>query len=303
MDVLTTTDLTKSYNGQTVVDRVNITITAGEIFGLIGENGAGKTTLMRLITGLSRPDSGQINLFSASTPSELAQARRRLGSVIETPAVYPNLTALQNLECHRLQCGVTDKRASGRVLEQVGLADTGKKKAHAFSLGMKQRLGLALALVTRPDFVILDEPINGLDPIGVIEMRDLMHNLSSQGVTVLISSHILAELSQVATRYAIIHRGRILTTLTQAQLHEQCSRALAITVDDTAAAVVSLETRLGIRHYKVVDAQQIRVYEQLDNPVGVATALAQAGIQVTRIVEVGDTLEDFFLATIQGATK
>jgi len=303
MDVLTTKDLTKSYKGTTVVDQVNLTIGAGEIFGLIGENGAGKTTLMRLITGLTRADSGQVGLFSETTPAGLARARRRLGSVIETPALYPNLTAHQNLECHRLSCGITDQGASARVLAQVGLAEAGKKKVRAFSLGMKQRLGLALALVTQPDFVILDEPVNGLDPTGVIEMRDLIHALSAMGVTVLISSHILAELSQVATRYAIIHRGRILTTLTNAQLHEQCARALEIRVDDTAAATVQLETALGISNYKVVDAGQIRVYEHLDNPVGVATALTQAGVNVTRLTEVGDTLEDFFLATIQGATK
>ena len=303
MDVLTTTDLTKSYNGQTVVDQVNLAIATGEIFGLIGENGAGKTTLMRLITGLSRPDSGQVNLFSATTPSGLAEARHRVGSVIETPAMYPNLTAHQNLECHRLQCGITDTGASARVLEQVGLTKAGKKKAHAFSLGMKQRLGLALALVNQPDFIILDEPVNGLDPMGVIEMRDLIRALSAQGVTVLISSHILAELAQVATRYAIIHHGRILTTLTSEQLHERCSRALAITVDDTAAAAVALETALGIHNYRVYDASQIRIYEQLDNPVGVTTALTQAGVRVTRIAEVGDTLEDFFINTISGATK
>jgi ABC-2 type transport system ATP-binding protein len=218
MTVLRTTNLTKRYGSTVAVDDVCLTVEKGDIFGLIGQNGAGKTTLMRLVAGLTFAGGGEIELFGKTDPSGLNDGRRKMGCVIETPAFYPNLTAEQNLEYYRIQRGITDKTAVRKSLELVGLTDTGKKRFKHFSLGMKQRLGLALALLNDPEFIILDEPTNGLDPIGIIEMRDLMKSMNERGVTLLVSSHILTELAQVAARYAVIHKGKIVKSFTQEDL-------------------------------------------------------------------------------------
>lgn len=303
MTVLKTQNLTKRYGGKAAVDNVTLTVEKGDIFGLIGQNGAGKTTLMRLVTGLSFAGSGEVELFGETTVSGLAQARRRLGCVIEMPALYPNLTAEQNLEYYRIQRGIPDKGAGHKSLEMVGLTDTGKKKFKNFSLGMKQRLGLALALLSSPDFIILDEPANGLDPMGIIEMRDLMKRLNEQGITLLVSSHILTELAQVATKYAIIHHGKLVRNITQEQLREECKRALSVTVDDTAKASVILETALGIKSYKQVGANELRVYESLGNPAEVTFQLNQGGVRVASLHEVGDSLEDYYAKIIGGESK
>jgi len=303
MTVLRTQNLTKRYGGTTAVDNVSLTIEKGDIFGLVGQNGAGKTTLMRLITSLAMPDSGDIELFEQTGPGGLDSARKRMGCIVEMPALYPNLTAEQNLEYYRILRGIPDKSVLQRSLELVGLTDTGKKKFRNFSLGMKQRLGLALSILNSPDFIILDEPINGLDPLGIIEMRDLMKRLNEQGITLLISSHILAELAQVATRYAIIHQGRLVREITQEQLREECKRALTVTVDDVAKAVVILETELNIRDYKQVSANELRVYEYLDNPAEINLRLSTGGVRVFSLFEIGDSLEDFYARIIGGESK
>lgn len=303
MTILKTQNLTKRYGSQAAVDNVSLVVEKGDVFGLIGQNGAGKTTLMRLITSLAHPDSGEIELFGQTGHVGLTNARRRMGCVIEMPALFPNLTASQNLEYYRIQRGIPDKTAVQKSLDMVNLTDTGKKKSKNFSLGMKQRLGLALAILSSPDFVILDEPINGLDPMGIIEMRDLMKSLNEQGITILISSHILSELSQVATKYAIIHHGRLVKSITQEQLHEECKRALSVTVDDAARAAVVLEETLGVHNYKQVSANELRMYEYLDNPSEVTFRLNQAGVRVASLHEVGDSLEDYFTKIIGGEKK
>jgi len=301
MTVLKTHNLTKRYGGKAAVDNVSLTVEKGDIYGLIGQNGAGKTTLMRLVTSLANPDSGSIELFGQTTG--LDAARTRIGCVVETPALYPSLTAVQNLEYYRILRGIPDKSVVQRSLELVSLTDTGNKRFKNFSLGMKQRLGLALALLNSPDFIILDEPVNGLDPMGIIEMRDLMKKLNGQGITIFISSHILTELSQVANKYAIIHDGRLVRNLTQSELREECKRALAVTVDDAAKAAVILETALNIRNYKQIAANELRLYEYLDNPAEVTFRLSQGGVRVASLHEVGDSLEDFFTKTIGGESK
>ena len=300
MTVLRTQNLTKRYGGTAAVDDVSLTIEKGEIFGLIGQNGAGKTTLMRLVTSLTRPDSGSIELFGQESEAGLSAARARMGCVVEMSALYPNMTAVQNLEYYRKQRGIPNKNIVEKSLELVGLTDTGKKKYKNFSLGMKQRLGLALSVLSNPDFLILDEPVNGLDPMGIVEIRGLMKNLNERGITILISSHILAEISQVATKYAIIHKGRIVKSLTQEQLREECKRALAVTVDDAKRAAVVLETNLNIRDYKQVGTNELRLYEFLDNPSEVSFCLNRNGVRVSSLQEVGDSLEDYFAKTIGG---
>lgn len=303
MAILRTQNLTKRYGGKPAVDNVSLSVEKGDVFGLIGQNGAGKTTFMRMVTSLSRPDEGEIELFGETEPSKAGAARRRMGSVIETPALYYNLTAAQNLEYCRIQRGIADKKRPHECLETAGLTGTGKKKARDFSLGMKQRLGLALAILGRPDFLILDEPTNGLDPTGIIEMRDLIKRLSEEGITLLVSSHLLAELAQIANKYAIIHHGRLLKLLTKEELHEECKQALAITVNDAAKAAALLETAPGIGDCKQVSANEIRIYGYEGDPAEINARLVQEGVRVSYIREVGDSLEDYYTKIIGGGSK
>ncbi|MCL2807048.1 MAG: ATP-binding cassette domain-containing protein [Coriobacteriia bacterium] len=303
MDVLRAQSLTKRYKNIAAVDNVSLTVERGDIFGLIGQNGAGKTTLMRLVASLTFPHSGQIELFGETTERGLAQARLRMGCIIEMPALYPNLTAVQNLEYCRIQSGIPDKTSVQKALEKVSLTDTGKKKFKDFSLGMKQRLGLGLALLKNPDFIILDEPINGLDPTGIIEMRNLIKDLNDQGITLFVSSHILTELAQVATKYAIIHKGKLLKTMTQEVLREDCKRALSVIVDDVARTSVILENEMNIHLYKQISANEIRVYEQLEHSAEVNYRLNLAGVRVSSLYEVGDSLEDYYKNIIGGESR
>jgi len=303
MNILETKNLTKTYGGKAAVNNVSLAIQKGDIYGLIGQNGAGKTTLMRMITSLSSPTSGEIKLFGESTPTGLQNARRRMSAVIETPALYPYLTAAQNLEFYRIQRGIPDKKVITKALEFVGLTDTGNKKFKNFSMGMKQRLGLALVTLSNPDFVILDEPINGLDPMGIVEIRKLIQELHKQGITILISSHILTELSLVATKYAFLHDGKLVKNLTQSELQEECKTALAIVVDDAQKAAAILETALNIRNYKQISENELRIYEQLDNSAEITTQLILGGVRLSSTKEVGDSLEDYFKNVIGGGVQ
>jgi len=300
MTVLKTRNLTKRYGNTAAVDNVSLAVEKGDVFGLIGQNGAGKTTLMRLVASLSRPDGGEVELFGETTPAGLMKARARMGCVIEAPALYPNLTAAQNLEYYRILFGMPDKTKVSKSLEQVGLSDTGKKKFKNFSLGMKQRLGLALAMLNSPDFIMLDEPINGLDPTGIIETRDLIKRFRQEGVTILISSHILSELSHVATKYAVIHNGRLIKTVTSERLNEECKRYLAVTVDDAEKAAFILETQLKIYDYKQTNKNELRLYEFSGDPSEVTFRLNSGGVRVSSVGEAGDSLEDYFIKTIGG---
>ena len=215
--------LCKKYGAALALDNVDITIKRGEIYGLIGENGAGKTTLMRIMSGLVFKTSGEISLFETSDKNSLAKQRQRIGFIVETPAIYPDMTATENLEVQRLQRGISGKACIEKALHMVGLTNTGTKKAKHFSLGMKQRLGLAAALLSEPEFLVLDEPVNGLDPTGIVEIREILKKLNNEhGTTILISSHMLGELYQLASCYGFIHEGKILEQITLAQLDERC---------------------------------------------------------------------------------
>ena len=303
MEVLKTQGVTKLYGGKAAVDNVTLSVHKGDIFGLIGQNGAGKTTLMRMAASLTWADSGHIELFGESRPAEMAAARTRMGSVIEIPALYGNLTAHQNLEYYRRLRGINDKSRINEALQRVGLTDTGNKKFKNFSLGMKQRLGLAVAILGQPEFLILDEPINGLDPTGIVEMREFIRQLNKEGITILISSHILTELAQVATRYAIIHHGKLLKLLTQAELLEDCKQALLVVVDNATKAGEVLESTLGIRDYERTDDTHLRIYEHVSDPAEVTFRLNQAGVRVASIQEVGDGLEEYYTNIIGGGTR
>jgi len=298
--VLKLNRITKIYGKVKAVDDVNMTIKKGDIYGLIGKNGAGKTTLLRMVASLVFADSGEIELFGETTEAGLQEARTRMGSVIEMPALYPNLTAVQNLEYYQRIKGIPNKSIIGEKLELVGLTDTGKKKFKDFSLGMKQRLGIALALLNNPDFIILDEPINGLDPAGIVEMREFLKKLNQeQNITILISSHLLTELSLVATRYGIIDKGRLIKELTDDELKEACKQSLVVTVDDASKAVSVLETIIGIKNFKVVSASEIKIYDATCDSAEINYQLVSNGVRVLNIKEMGDSLEDYFMSLIE----
>lgn len=297
--VLKLTNVTKTYGNKAAVDHVNMTIKKGDIYGLIGRNGAGKTTLTRLITGLSFADKGEIQIFGETTEVGLSEARSRLGCIIEMPAFYPNLNARQNLEYYQRVKGIPNKQVVEETLKLVGLTDTGKKKFKNFSLGMKQRLGIALALLNSPDFIILDEPINGLDPTGIIEMREILKYLNQEKqITILISSHILTELSMVATRYGIINEGKLVKEVTNEELKEDCQRSLAIVVDDVPKATSVMETILKTAKFKVISDCEIRLYDYLDNPAEVSQQLVKNDVRISSVSEIGDSLEDYFMSLI-----
>lgn len=298
--ILATHGLSRSYGRISALDRVSLTVKKGDIYGLVGRNGAGKTTLMRLVTGQSTPTSGEIKLFE-KTGRELKQARSRTGAMIEIPSFSPFLTARENLEYYRIQRGIPGKNVVDEVLEQVDLLSAGKKKFKAFSLGMKQRLGLALALMNHPDLLILDEPINGLDPEGVAEFRALLLRLNRERqTTILISSHILTELSSVATCYGFLEQGRLLEEISAATLHERCRVCLHLTVDDAAKAAAVLERDLGISRFEVRPGNVMELYELLDQPQKVSAALAAGGVALLGMEQKGNDLEAYFLNLIGG---
>ena len=259
--ILKTYNITKKYGNQLAVDNVNMTIKKGEIYGFIGQNGAGKTTLIRLITGLIHKSAGEIELLGANGENELNKARTMIGSLIETPSFYTNMTARENLEVSRLVRDIPGKKCVDEVLDLVGLKDVEKKKVKNFSLGMRQRLGIANALMGNPKLLILDEPINGLDPMGIIEIRELLKKINKEkDMTILISSHILSELSELATTYGIISKGKLIEEITAKELSEKCRQYISLKVDDTSRAVTLLERELGISDYEVLENKNIKVF-------------------------------------------
>ena len=300
--VLKTNNLTKQYNKNVVLDNVNITIKKGDIYGLIGRNGAGKTTLMKIITTLASPTSGTFELFNTSSENdELFDNKKRVGSLIEYPAFYPNLSAYDNLKYYTIQRGIVDKNQINKVLELVNLTGTGKKKVKTFSLGMKQRLGTALAILNSPDFVILDEPINGLDPIGISELRDTFKKLSDNGITLLISSHILSELYLLANEFGFLENGKLIKELSKEELDLECSKCLVIKTDDSKKVSVLLEKELNTNNYKVINNEEIRVYDYTDDSDKVSDVLVNNKIKIKGFYESGISLEEYFKEIIKEA--
>ena len=232
--VLKTTKLSKVYGSQVAVNNVNMTIRKGDIYGFIGKNGAGKTTLIRMIVGLIHKTSGEIELLDATSEADLDKSRKMIGSLVETPTFYKSMTARENLEISRLVRGIPSKKEIDEVLDLVGLNDTGKKKVKNFSLGMRQRLGIANALLGNPKILILDEPVNGLDPVSIVEIRELLKKINKEkDITILISSHILGELSELATCYGIINNGNLIEEISGKELNEKCRQYIEVVVNDT----------------------------------------------------------------------
>ncbi len=299
--ILKTTKLTKKYKDFTALDHVNITINKGDIYGLIGRNGAGKTTLMKTITTLVNKTSGEFELFGV-LDNNLTEAKRRIGCLIENPAFYPNLTAYQNLKYYAIQKGIVNLQQIDEALSIVGLEEAKNKKFKTFSLGMKQRLGIAFAIMDNPDFIILDEPINGLDPIGISDLRDTFKRLNEEkNITILISSHILSELYTIATKFCILEKGKIIKELTKEELDIECSKCIVIKTDDVKKVSNVIETDLKTTNYKVIDKGEVRLYDYLDHADKVNKALSQKDINIMSLYETGISLEDYFKNVIKEA--
>jgi len=299
--ILVARNLKKQYGQFTALNNVNFSIEKGQIYGLVGRNGAGKTTLLRLITGQTFATDGEIELFNQTAETGLNKVRKRTGAIIETPGFIPFFTARQNLEYYRIQRGIAGKECIGTILHEVGLNNTGKKKFKEFSLGMKQRLGLALAMMNNPDFLILDEPINGLDPMGIAEIRKLIIKLNQEkGITVIISSHFLTELSNIATHYGFIEKGNIVEQISAIDLQSKCQDCLEIKVNDISKLTALLEKELNCKEYQVLPNNILRVYKFMDNPSKISNLIVNNHIELLSIDVKGSNLEDYFINLIGG---
>lgn len=297
--VLQTQSLTKRYRRGKALDGLTMAVPKGAIYGLVGKNGAGKTTLLRLICGLQEPSSGSYSLYGVSNDrKELLKVRRRMGAVVETPSIYLNMSAGENLEQQALILGLPDVNGLGELLELVGLENAGPKKAGHFSLGMRQRLGLAVALVGDPDFLVLDEPTNGLDPQGIVDLRELILKLNRERrVSFLVSSHILGELSRTATHYGIIDRGRMVKELSARELEQSCRKRLVLQVTDTAALARTLD---GLHlEYKILSDSEAELFAK-PNVTRLAAALSEAGCEILDLREKDENLESYFLSLVGG---
>jgi ABC-2 type transport system ATP-binding protein len=291
--VLQTNDLTKMFGKKAAVNGVTLSVRRGDIYGFIGRNGAGKTTMIRLIAGLAHPTKGSIRLFEKE---DLDIQRRKTGTMIENPAVFSGMTARQNLHYYCRLLGLDPANTIDDMLALVGLGDAGKKKAKNFSLGMKQRLAIAIALLDNPEFLMLDEPINGLDPSGIKEIRELVLKLNKErSITILISSHILGELSKIANRYGVINNGVMVDEFTNEELEGRCKGELEIKVDNVELAVTILSKQIEASNIRVIDERTIRITQDLDKAGIFNTELAKNGVAVSSSITVGQDLEDYFM--------
>ena len=299
--VLTTENLGKQYRHFKALGGLTMHVPKGAIYGFVGRNGAGKTTLIRLICGLQEPTSGSFTLYGTkNSDRNIVRARRRMGAVVETPSIYLDMTAEDNLRQQYLILGLPSFDGIPELLKLVGLENTGKKKAKHFSLGMKQRLGIAIALAGDPDFLILDEPTNGLDPQGIIEMRELILRLNREKqITVLISSHILDELSRLATHYGIIDGGRMVKELSAQELENACRKCMRMEVTKVTALARVLDG-MGI-DYKILSETQADVYAKV-NISQLTLALAKESCEVVSIEERDESLESYFVSLVGGGS-
>lgn len=297
--ILETHNLGKRYKDFKAISNLNMQIPKGAIYGLVGKNGAGKTTCIRLICGLQQPTTGTYSIYGISnTDPKIVSVRKRMGAIIETPSIYLDMTAKDNLIEQYKIIGLPSQDNLEELLELVGLSSTGKKKAKNFSLGMRQRLGIAIALVGNPDFLILDEPINGLDPEGIIEIRELILKLNKEhGITFLISSHYLDELSKIATNYGFVDKGKIIKEVSSEELERNCKKRIEVKVTDTKECVKYLEA--SKIPYEVVADNTINIYQNI-NISEFTIELASKNCNITEFHEKEESLENYYINLIGG---
>lgn len=297
MNVLELKNISKKYGKATVVDNFSLNVEKGHICGLIGPNGAGKTTIMKMIAGLAAPTKGEMSFFGKNDNLDLS--RKRMAFMLEAPIIDKNMNARQNMEYVRYVKGVADKKKIDEMLDFVGLGNVGKKAVGKFSLGMTQRLGIAMALLTEPEIMVLDEPVNGLDPEGIVEIRLMLKKLSEEkNVTIIISSHILSELSELCTDFSIINHGKQLENLSREELMAKCRSYYAIRTNDINRTAAVIEDKLGTKQYKVIHGDEIRLFDFLDNVEKVSKTITDNGLILTKFISEGESLEEFYLSKV-----
>lgn len=294
-------DISKRKGNVEILKHFNMTVYQNDIYGFIGENGAGKSTTMKIIMSLIKENQGQLELFDSTNNQ---QNRSRIGAIIENPVFYPYMTAYENLKYYVQFKGIVEENSIEKVLKMVGLENVGKKKYKNYSLGMKQRLSLAFALINNPDLLILDEPLNGLDPQGIVELRDTLNILHKKyGITMLISSHILDELEMIATRYGFIHQGQMIEEITEEKLQEKLKRYISLDVDNVGYTSITLEQKLHTKNYQVMDDHTIYLYDFVSESSKVATTLIQEGIILNKMNISNISLENYYLSLVKGVEK
>lgn len=291
-------DISKKRGQTEILNHLNMTVYQKDIYGFIGQNGAGKSTTMKIVMSLIKETQGQLELFD-SLDNQIN--RSRIGAIIENPAFYPYMTAYENLKYYVQYKGIVEINSIEKVLKMVGLENVRKKKYKNYSLGMKQRLGLALALINNPDLLILDEPLNGLDPQGIVELREILSHLNKKyGITMLISSHILDELEMIATRYGFIHQGQMIEEITAEKLQEKLKKYISLDVENIGLASITLEQKLHTENFKVMDDHTIYLYDFVNESSLVATTLIQEGVILNKMNISNVSLENYYLSLIKG---
>ncbi|PDY45812.1 ABC transporter ATP-binding protein [Bacillus pseudomycoides] len=299
--VLKTNQLTKVFEGKEVISGVNMHVKKGEIYGFLGPNGAGKTTIMKMITNLIKPTSGDIEIFGEKLTDTSYDVLKRMGTIIEYPIFYDKLTAKENLYLHCEYMGYYDKKGIEHALDLVNLHNVENKKVKDFSLGMKQRLGIARAILTKPELLILDEPINGLDPIGIRELRDLFKMLCKEyGITLLVSSHILGEMEQMADTIGVIQNGKLIKEVSMKSINGKQTEYIEIQVQDVKRAAYVLENKLRITNYKIMSESMIRVYEVTATQQAISKTLIMNDVEIESINKKHSSLEEYFLNLVNG---
>ena len=297
MNVIELKNLSKIYGKKTVVENFSLSLEKGHILGLIGPNGAGKTTIMKMMAGLAGVTSGEMSFFGNST--DLDASRSRMAFMLEAPMVDKTLNAKQNMNYVRYVKGVADENRINELLEFVGLKDAGKKPVRKYSLGMNQRLGIAMALLTEPEIMVLDEPVNGLDPQGIVEIRMMLKRLAEEkNVTIIISSHILSELSELCTDFSIINHGKLIENISREELMAKCRSYIAIRTDDINRTAAVIEEKLGTKQYKVVYGEEIHLYDHLDKIETVSKTITDNGLILTRLDSKSESLEEYYLSKV-----
>ena len=304
MDLITTSGLCKKYGDKMVIDHVDMHIPEKSIYGFVGENGSGKTTIMRLLTGLAEVSEGSFNLFGVKNDDpRIYEMRRKISAIVEATSLVPTMTAKDNMRYQELYLGITlSEEERNALLKQVHLEDVGNKKVKNYSLGMRQRLGIAMALMNKPKLMLLDEPMNGLDPEGIAELRELLIELNQKdGITVLISSHILSELEKIASCYGFISKGKILEEITAEQLQQKCQKSITIKVDGLDKVEPALKS-IGVKQYKIYPNGDVTVFDevQINDFVG---SLSKAKINILSINSTDESVEDYYLHLIKGGNN
>ena len=299
--ILKTNHLTKVFEGKEVVSSVNMNVQKGEIYGFLGPNGAGKTTVMKMITNLIKPTNGEIEIFGERLTDQSFEVLKRIGSIIEYPIFYDKLTARETLQLHCDYMGYYNQKEIEQVLDMVSLVNTGNKRVKEFSLGMKQRLGIARAIITKPELLILDEPINGLDPQGIKEMRELFRMLCKEyGITIIVSSHILGEIEQLADTIGVINNGKLIQEISLEQLTRSQTDYIELVVQDIQKTSFLLSEKLLLVNFKLVDNHCIRIYDSTLTPQMISKVLYEHDIEIEAISKKTSTLEEYFLKLVNG---